>query len=312
MEYIAQLIDLTVNADLSKIIKYHPASKIYLDVDKPEYKTSFQVKMLLMEVNGELTPHPDYIYSKIVDKTGINPSHENTLLVLVKNMIEIEWGYYASYFSKDDHGKLLINQHTEIKDLLHDLKVLKIQKENNTIVETKLTQKEYGSLPSQDPKRLYNSDGMQVDVSSRIENLQIIDLLFNNRIEALKDPVYPIFHYSSTPIEEWSIEQIEEAIDYVSQPFKDYRALWLFGKFVTETVLAYLKGEIEWNQGDTEITEKQGVFIYTLLLLFHLLKPDEELKFKSDRDKAKYVRSFLRKDTKDNKEQFFKFKHGLD
>jgi len=320
-EYIVQLQKLEVSADLNRIIKYHSASKIYLNKQTAlNYRSVVEVKWIVENIDKvmndpnkeNLTIHPDYRYADIVDKILPDPSHENTLLVLVKNMIEIEWSYYASYFSKDEKGKFLINQHAEIKGLLQDLRVLKLQQESNTIIETKLTQREYGTAPDQESNRLYNVKHMQVEVVNREENLEIVNLLFKNRVNALRNPTYPIFTNSEKNIENWSITEIDKAISDVSQPFRDYRALWLFGKLVTETVLAYLKGEMNWNQGDTEITEKQGVYIYTLLVLFHLLKPEEELKFKSDRDKARYVRSFLRKDTKDTEESFYKFKFNAD
>jgi len=90
-------------------------------------------------------------------------------------------------------------------------------------------------------------------------------------------------------------------------PFRDYRAKWLFCRHVSKTVLQYLKGEMEWNQGNIDVTENQGVFIHTLLSLFDLIDIEQELKNITARDKAKYVRSLFRSDLKDKDEEFIRF-----
>jgi hypothetical protein len=102
--------------------------------------------------------------------------------------------------------------------------------------------------------------------------------------------------------------QLQEAIDRMALPFRDFRAKWLFCKLVCVTVLEYLKGEMEWNQGDVMVTENQGVFIHTLLCLFNLIDQEQESKNVTPRDRAKYVRTFFRKDLANNDEAFIEFK----
>lgn len=306
---ISIITEVTVNADLNKIIKYHPSSSIFLNEKSAiEYVSTFNIKMLLMEENGQLVPKSDYRYSEIVDLCLPESTHENTLLVLVKNMIEINWGYYTSYFLVDDDGKQLINLHEEIKAKLEELKILTLIKEGDNFkdVETKIKLRETISI-DRNTSRRYDVKGMQVELLNAEENKEITELLIRNRIIELCKPDYKFYPLHDVEILDWSSIEIEKAIFRMKQPFRDYRAQWLFCKSVSETVLKFLKGEMEWNQGNIDITDKQGIFIYTLLILFHLLDPVEELKFKSNRDKAKYIRSFFRKDLINIEERFYEF-----
>lgn len=294
---IALELDLKIKADLKTIIKYHPASTIYLTKENAlEYWKVVNIRILQEKEETEFNPIPDYRYEDIINRTLPDLSHSNTLLALVQHLIEIDWGFHTQSFVKDEDGRLLLNEYDELRQILNELRTLVsiLDKEDILQVRTKVQLAE--TKPFGDRPKVYDVKEMGVQILHSNENKEIIQLLVKNRIDRLLKFHYDLFPYENFHEIDWTLERIEDGIAKLAQPFPDYRARWLFCKRVSETVLDYLKGEMDWNQGDIEVTEKQGVFIHTLLALFNFIEIDQELKNKTDRDKAKYIRSFFRKD----------------
>jgi hypothetical protein len=300
--------ELTIKPDLHKLIKYHPASAVFLKDDpNVEYVTSFEVKVLLEEINGEYFLADDYQYAKIIDECMPASGHDANLLGLVKNLIELEWGYYLSYYILDESSQTHKNQYAHATKLLQELKIM------FQIIEEKKTQDVCGKLQLREFKligrklKAYNVPTMQIDFEGEDECLAIMELLINRRIKTLYKPEYSYYPFNVQEFDHYSSTSIQGAIDRMKQSFRDFRAQWLFCKLVCEKALAYLKGEMQWNQGGVDITENQGVVIHTLLALFNLIPPDQELLNNTKRLKAKYIRTFFRKDLADNEEAFHKF-----
>lgn len=300
--------ELTIKPDLERIIKYHPASGVFLSHDgTSEYMTTFTVKILLEERNGIDYIHPDYNYAHVLDSSLPAEGHDGSLLVLVKNLIELEWGYYLSYYKLDEASQIHINHHKHATKLLQDLKIL------FQIIEEKKTQNVSGKLQLREMKsvgrklKAYNVPGMQIDFEDEDECLAVMQVLINRRIKTLYKTEYYFFPFNVQDFDDYNSLAIQAAIDRMCLPFRDFRAQWLFQRLVCEKVLAYLKGEMQWNQEDHDVTEAQGVIIHTLLALFNLIPEDQELLNDTPRKKAKYVRTFFRKDLADNEEAFHKF-----
>lgn len=310
-------LEAEISADLNTIIKYHPASRIFLEHLPPgqTYRTTIELKGIVETSEQGYVLKDDYKYSNIYERATINihprPDliHESNLLVLVKHLIELEWNYYSSHNIPDEVGNFVLNERARMGELLEELKILYafLEKDNPRNLQTKLQLRETKSFG--DRNKTYDVTGMQVTIAnSPDESIAITNLLIANRKAELKE-LYRL-HFPMVDFEDitWDPTWIEETIAQLKQPFRDFRAIWLFGKLVSEKVLDYLKNEMEWNQGSTEITKEQGVIIYTLLSIFHLLDLDEELKFKDDAGKAKYIRSFFRKDIKDLEEKFYEIR----
>lgn len=301
--------EVTVNLDT--IIKYHPSSNIYLNNrdSNPEYTTEIEIIGVMEKSGAEYIINDAYKYTDIVEKLLPDPSHKFNLLVLVHHLIEIEWGYYKSYTLPTNKAEQDFNEHQQMVALLKQLKVLHKLLENQNIrnIETKIQLQESKSFG--DIKKIYDVKGMQVITLDPDENRQIIQFVIANRKQELKG--YYQLHLPMVEFDTivWTEEEIDKLINVIQQPFRDFRALWLFGKLVSEKVLCYLKGELTWDQGDIEITKDQGVIIYTLLAVFQIIDPElekEHIKKKiNDAEKAKYIRSFFRKDLKNADETFY-------
>jgi hypothetical protein len=308
-EVLSILKDVTINADLKTIVKYHPASAVYLnDKTKIEYITTIPLKFSYREIEGEQIFLPDYHYADIADTNLPEEGHDNNILAMVKNLIELEWGYYKTYYVIDETKGTNINLHSHVIKQLEELKVLVTILEQNKVNDvsgqlrlTELKPIEQGKL------KRYNVEGIQVEFSDDTEKLEVIRLMANNRIKELSKPEYHFYNFKSEEFTEYSSTQLQKSIDRMALPFRDFRAQWLFCKLVCQTVLNYIKGEMIWNQGEIMITEQQGVFIHSLLCLFNLIDPVQEDKNVTPRDKAKYIRTYFRKDLADKDEAFIEF-----
>lgn len=306
-EYIFKIEELEdIEADLDIIAKYHNSTKGMLYVDKSNIvKTRVNIRMLyqLEEERGSL--FSDFIIAKIIEQIKIDPRHVQNLFVLLRNMNDIEWGYYQSYFSSDDavNG---VNLNAELKSLIVDLKILKAQLTTDAILETKVKLRELKKVGKSEVP--YDVLGMGVTINTLAENKQLIKVILDNRVDQIKEISYLYFHITDTSPDEWDDDLTDMILEYLAQPFPDYRARWLFGRLATQKILAYLKGETNLYQDDIEVTQSQGILIYTLFLLFGIIDikfDDDEPIAKSDRDKAKLIRSFLRQDLKDDDIEFF-------
>lgn len=308
MEYSLVIEPITdINADLDVIAKYHNGTKSFVDSSKNNTITSPADIKLMFATHGEETMLvDDYNYGKIANETLPDLSHTGNLLILVRNIVDMDWGYYSSYTSETIQGDS-INLHSELEQLLTELKILKEQAKSDEILQTKVKLRELRQVgKNQVP---YDKPDMAVTVNSLDENKEIITLLINNRVKQISSLDYLYLHLTEKLPKDWEVTDIDNILEYVKQPFPDYRAKWLLGRYATQTILAYLKGEMDWNQGNIDVTQSQGVLIYTLLLLFGIVQldiEDDKPRFLSDRDKAKLIRSFLREDLKSKEVEFYK------
>lgn len=308
MEYsfiIEPIIDIP--ADLAVIAKYHNGTKSLVDPsNNNKITTQADIKLLLAEKGKETLLVDDFNYGKIANEILPDINHAGNLLVLVRNILDMDWGFYSSYTVETIRGHS-INLHSELGQLLKELKILKEQAKSDGILQTKVKLRELKQVgKSQVP---YDKLGMGVTINSLEENKEIITLLINNRLKQISSLNYLYLHLTDKLPSEWGVSDIDNILEYVKQPFPDYRAKWLLGRYATQTILAYLKGEMDWNQGNVDVTQSQGVLIYTLLLLFGIIEldiEDDKPKFLSDHNKAKLVRSFLREDLKNKEVEFYK------
>lgn len=296
-----------ITADLAIIAKYHKGTKSLIDSENNNTVTAqANIKLMFAKHGDEAQLVDDYNYGKIAKETLPDLSHAGNLLILVRNIIDMDWGYYSSYTAETVQGDS-INLHSELEQLLTELKILKEQAESDEILQTKVKLRELRPVgKTQVP---YDKPDMAVTVNSLDENKEIITLLINNRVKQISSLDYLYLHLTEKLPKDWEISDIDYVFEYVIQPFPDNRAKWLLGRYATQIILAYLKGEMDWNQGDIDVTQSQGVLIYTLLLLFGIVQLDIEEdrpKFLSDRDKAKLIRSFLREDLKSKEIEFYK------
>lgn len=294
---VALPLEFKIQADLKTIIKYHSASSLYFTKkNELEYWKVVKVKVLQGEEDTEFNPIKDYRYEEIANRILPDPSHSNTLLALVQHLVEIDWEWHAQSFIKDDHGALVHNEYDGLRQILNELKTLVSMLDNEGIAQIRTKVQLTETKPFGDKAKVYDVKGMGIQIFHSNENKEIVQLLIKNRIANLRRFHIDLFFSENFAEIDWNLEKINEAIALLTPSFQAYRANWLFCKLVSETVLKYLKNEMEWNQGDVEVTEKQGVFIHTLLALFNFIELEQELKNKTDRDKAKFIRSFFRKD----------------
>ncbi|RZK68272.1 MAG: hypothetical protein EOO85_24680, partial [Pedobacter sp.] len=165
---IYNVFELRVNASLNKIIKYHPGSRIYKSKGfKGEYKFTVPIQVKVIILDGEQVIHPDYRYADIIDRTIPidGKKHENTLLVLVNHMIEMEWGAYISSFPSDN-----FDEFRHLSALVKELKILKsfkIPRPKMAFYSKIKGTERGGSNPNLD----YDVEGMQVVIKNKYENI---------------------------------------------------------------------------------------------------------------------------------------------
>ena len=295
--------DLSIKADLNKIIKYHPASKIYLNQNtEKDYQSIVSVKVIAKVTDTTEEILPDYNYTAVSMKASLSKEDSFNLLVLVKNMIQMEWGYFETFYKKQERPRKDINLHATIIKHLQELQILtSILEEGETDqVVTKLN-----TTKTDDYGRRLNAD-KQVVSSSPTESKQIIELMIENRIQLLSNPEYAYYQFHT--ITTLNSQQLSEAIKSMSEPFDYLNAQSLFCKYVVETLIDYLKTEVEQEESYNGFSESQGALMYTLLVVFNLINPKVERnndKQKSDRQKANYIHSLLKEENKDK--NFFRF-----
>ncbi|WP_029275270.1 MULTISPECIES: hypothetical protein [Pedobacter] len=307
MEYTFVIEEIgNINADLNIIAKYHDGTRSLLNPNKSNIINATANIRLLYKIDGEeayITN--DFNIGKVTHKVQIEESHLQNLFVLLRNMNDVEWGYYQAHFSSDDaiNG---INLNAELKSLITDLKVLKAQLSTDEILETKIKLRELKKVGKSEVP--YDVRGMGVTVNGLDENKQLIKVILKNRIKQIQDISYLYYHITDSHPSGWNDDLTDEILEYLQQPFPDYRARWLFGRYATQKILAYLKAETTLQEKDIEVTQSQAVLIYTLFLLFGVIdiKIENDIPVsKSDRDKAKLIRSFLRQDLKDKEVEFY-------
>ncbi|RZK27255.1 MAG: hypothetical protein EOO43_00090 [Flavobacterium sp.] len=303
---------LQLTADLKTIIKYHPASKLYLnDTTTETYTSTAKVKLVAKKgADGKFSnPVSDYDLDTVILKALPKPysnefrdEHEANLLVLVKNLIQFEWEYFETFYKTNIETKTTSNLHATVTDHLKELKILYsiLEEKQTSDVVTKLNLTYIDEF-----KKRKNVTDKQVISSDEEESKQIIQLLIDNRLRLLMNPEY--FYYQFNGIEDLTSKEFELAINRMEEPFKYHRGEFLFTKYIAQVITDYLKNEINWGTLYIGISEAQASIIYTLLLVFNILNPNEYEYERSDRDKAIYIRSLFRNDLKNNGEQFFKF-----
>jgi hypothetical protein len=307
MEYTFVIEEIgNINADLDIVAKYHNGTKTHLHPDKSNIVHTTANIRLLYKIDGEeeyITN--DFDIGRVTSKVQLEESHIQNLFVLLRNMNDVEWGYYQAYFSSDDaiNG---VNLNAELKSLITDLKILKAQLATDGILETKIKLRELKKVGKSEVP--YDVRGMGIMVNGLDENKQLIKVILENRIKQIQDISYLYYHITDSHPSGWNDDLTDKILEYLAQPFPDYRARWLFGRYATQKILSYLKGETNMHQKDIDVTQSQGVLIYTLFLLFGVIdiKFEEERPLpKSDRDKAKLIRSFIRQDLKDKDVEFY-------
>ncbi|MFW0714421.1 hypothetical protein [Pedobacter sp. N23S346] len=306
-EYLFQIEELEgIEADLDTISKYHDGTKRMLHVDKSNIvKTRVNIRMLYQLEKERVSLFNDFNIAKVIEQVQIDPKHVQNLFVLLRNMNDIEWGYYQSYFSSDD-AVTGVNLHSELRRLLTDVKILKEQYEGRGILETKIKLRKL--MKAGKTMVPYDVPNMGVTIDNLEDNKDIIELIIGKRHKQIKELKYLYFHITDDEPRIWSTELIDEILQYLYQPFPDFRAKWLFGRFATQNILAYLNGETDLHTKDVEINKQEGVLIYTLFLMFGVLDiaiEDNTPVLKSEQDKAKLIRSFLRQDLKSKEVEFY-------
>ena len=307
MEYLFKTEEIDdIEADLDIVGKYHKGTKELVHKEKSNLvNTTASIRLLYQVDNDKASIFEDFDIGKIVDQLKFERSHVQNLFILLRNMNDIDWQYYQTHFSSNDavNG---VNLNAELKSLITDFKVLKKQLASDGILETKIKLREFRTIgANQIP---YDVTGMGVTVKNLEENKQIIKIILDNRVKQIEEISNLYSHITEISPIEWSVELTEEILKYLKEPFPDYRARWLFGRLATQKILTYLKSETNFFQNDIEVTQQQGILIYTLFLLFGFIDikfEDDAPVSKLDRDKAKLIRSFLRQDLKDKEVEFY-------
>lgn len=293
-EILYHLKDFDIEADLNTIIKYHPASKAFLN-KKTAMKYSKKVYLHIKGTieNKKFIPHSDYDYIAITNNILPDPSKRFTLLALVSNLIEFEWQRFKNY---------------EMIPVLEELKLLLEIRKNDKYdsLYTKLALTEPNKLKP--GKERLDVEAMKIVSKEPYENKQIVDLMINNRIDKLfsTDNSFYDFQYLDRSIHPNSIITLELVNKFLSE--LKYKSITFkatdFAKLISKTVIIFLKNEMDWKQGTVEITKGQGVIIYTLLMLFKHIDPTLINAHNTDTSKAKYVRTFLLNPEKMDKQEF--------
>jgi hypothetical protein len=292
------IIPQVYKADLNKIIKYHPASKFYLNSKTcKHYETTIERFVVYITKNKapQITSEFDLdrIFATYIPKSV--PLHEynahvSNLLVIVKHMIEHEWSYYA----------MTTVAHTEAVDILEQMLNL-AECYNN---------KECPNLPSEftfkfnKPKSDNNTSYRKLEVylTTDYEKLQQIRFLFEI-LQVRLNEKYPFLPIQDLLPLRMDIETIQKAIKVMKLPFKKDSAYALFCKYVIEVLKKYLNAEIDWNS-NAEINQDQSQIIYGILLNFNLLPVSKP---RTVREKSNYIQSLFRTKRMKGNTSFFKF-----
>ncbi|RBQ05840.1 hypothetical protein [Pedobacter miscanthi] len=295
-----------INADLNIIAKYHKGTSLQLDKIKNKNKINTQVdiKQLYISINkNEEEVTDDFSCGNLI-KLLNSEEHAANLLILVRNMINLEWAYYQSYQMETTDIKS-INLYKELESLLKELKILKSQSVSEKILQTKIKLRVKNPLT----KIVTDFEDGGITIDNVNENQEIIQLLINNRVRLIKDLEHLYIPITTVHPEDWTDEIINKILPIVHQTFDDQRAKWRFGRFVAKTILNYLNEETDLNPQNVDLTQDQAVIIYTLLLLFGIQEIEfaGEYNMKSSRQKAKIIRSFIRSDLDNEEKEFYEF-----
>ena len=293
--------EIKIPAELNTIIKYHKPSKVFMNEDTAvQYSKWIKIYVLVID---EFTADPAYNYNEIVDKTFpefVDKSrHQNNILAMVGNLIELEWNYVieARQHIQIHHSA---NEEINISDyavsLLQSLNKL-IEIKQQFIQDTDIVINPKKSTSSHNHKKhLIRDLQIKIDGDLKVKK-QIIDLLIKNRIDELNSPLYTFlnFNFSSRNISHKKINKLIDQLTF-TKSFEDLA--YLFKKRVCHLLLFYMRAEMGWHDKKKTLTEAQGEFIYTVLLLFNLMEPEALIGHHNPRKKTNYVWTFFKTDPK--------------
>lgn len=293
--------EISVEASLKTIIKHHAASKIFINIGSPE-KYIKCIKIYILPVN-ESTIFPAYAYNTIVDKTFPQSAdksiHQNNILAMVQNLIELEWNFVMESRQRIELSASSenINMSENALYILNDLnRLLEIKKKFILGTEIRINPKLTSTVENKKPKLITD---LQILVDgNQQEKRQIIDLLITNRIQELSSPHFSFLSVQLSISQKLTQRKVRNLINSVTfhQSIEDLTHL--FKKRVCNLVWHYMRTEMGWKGKKKTLDENQGEFIYTILLLFNLMRPEDLIRHHSPRDKANYIWSFFKTDPK--------------
>jgi hypothetical protein len=236
--------------DLHKIIKYHPASKIYLELKTREsYTTTVNLFIIATKVKKDYFPIPDYDIKRVF--ATFLPSnvttedfkyHMNNIIVMVKNMVVAEWSYYKSYSEDFGNEPYSDNPHERIIHILKQmLEVAILYEKLNVETQGEKSEMKIDVTFRMDPK-LKEKEKLNLNflsIKEKLGQLKFLFIILKKRLVKQME-ILPIQSLASLRINSISIEN---HIKKLKQPFKDKSALRLFSKFVCETIREYMVDE---------------------------------------------------------------------
>jgi len=294
--------EIRVPADLKTIVKYHPASEVFMN-DKNALGYLQRIKIYILPID-ESTAYPAYAYNDIVDKTfpdfADKSKHQNNILAMVGNLIELEWNFVIESRMR---VQVLNSIDEEINISEHALSTLQslnslLEIKHSLIQGTEIIINPKMSISPQNSKNSLMKN-LQIKISANLsEKTQIINLLIKNRIDELNNPLYTFLNFNFSSQRNVSLNNIQRLIKQISftKTFEDLE--YLFKKRVSHLLLFYMRVEMGWHNKKEKLTEAQGEFIYTVLLLFNLMKPEALIGHHNPRKKTNYVWTFFKNDAK--------------
>lgn len=288
-EYFS-VVSISREADISLIAKYHHSSSIFYDSKRPN-KRIFSIDVVLRwsMYRGKKTEiHADYNVEQICQELGLHASHVSNLLVMVNNICSLDFGGHYD-FKETYIDKKRMNAHHEMfpsfLGYIQELAILKSAQEDDSSSSVKINSKGKGGF----------------SLISKEERLLIVDILIQKRLQELKECSYDLL-FEIGGIENWSSEVLRKYVKELKKMPTGEKAQRILARMVSLMILNYLKGEkllMSKHENDVNMSQKQGVVIYTLLLVFNILNKSQAEKVRSAEDKAKYIHSLI--DDKKNK-----------
>ncbi|RZL39786.1 MAG: hypothetical protein EOO93_31700 [Pedobacter sp.] len=147
-----------------------------------------------------------------------------------------------------------------------------------------------------EPIKINTKSNGYLKVTSTLEIMFIADFMRERRINELKSSSYDLI-FDIDNIENWSSLHFQDYANKLRKKPVGDKVQKFLSMSVSQTILKYLKAEklLMSKHDEVNMSQKQGVVIYTFLLVFNILKKSQGDTVRSAEDKAKYIHSLIDK-----------------
>ena len=232
-----------VFCDLEKIINYHPISSAYKTktyYNDSKYSKIISVKPLLRKTQVEGTFKATFLFPDVLDYDPMDP-HLNNMLVLVQNMIEIDWSYYNDYLADEQTRKEGILILEQLKSLFEVLEGVSSSDFQYGLVKKYIHTDKNG-------RKSKKSEAIS-DLNNWDECKQIIELLIASRQKKLNSPELAANFYTLID-HPTNLTTTLAALDIMQNSFRPFMAKKVFRTSVINALIDYMSTESGIDRGN--------------------------------------------------------------